>query len=250
MPEIFKTRQFVETGDTVVIPDVVLPIPEPESPPEPECPPDPQCPPEEFQSDGGDEHAEELPIFQEPSPPPEPEPLTTQELAALYADELEALRQEARNQAYADALRQKKGELKECVEHVERLLDQLQDDQRQYMARYAEELRYMAVEIAEKIMLTSIDADGMSLAPLVLQSVASVRNAKWLSVELSERLVELVEYIKRELEKEPYRGLAEVVPIAAPPDTCRVVTEDGVLVSTVSVQTKNLKEAFSNVPPD
>lgn len=247
MPEIFKTKEFVETGDTVVIPDAVLPVSAPESPPEPADPPPVLCP------DGADEGTQELLLPAQPPPPPpppEPEPLTLEELAELYADELDALRSQARDRAYADALRQKKGELKECVEHVEQLLTQMQEDQSQYMTHYANELRYMAIEIAEKIMLTRIEADDMSLAPLVLQSVASVRHSKWLSVELSERLVQLVEYMKRELEKATYRGQAEVIPVAAPLDTCRVITEDGVLVSTVTAQTSNLKEAFSHDPSE
>lgn len=217
LPDILKQAAFREMGDAVCIPDIDLsPPPEPE-PPEPEE------------------------IAPEPLTPP-----TREEMAVLFADELEAARCEAAERAYADAIHQKRGELREALDRVDALLIELQEQQDQYMEQYARELKYLAVDIAEKVMLQKLAEDDLALAPLVLKTVSSVKHSRWLTVDVSERLVGLVGYLNEELKKPEYRGTAEVAPTASPDDTCRVNTDEGTLVATLSVQTKHLREAFAD----
>ena len=84
----------------------------------------------------------------------------------------------------------------------------------------------------------------MVLEKLVLKTV-SESPLRVLKVEVSNHLTKLVEHLKEELIKPEYRGQAMITPVEAPPDTCRVVTESGATVATVSVQAENLRRAFS-----
>ena len=228
LPDIFKQRGRSGTDGSVLIPDV-----EPEPPPEE---PPAWTPPAEPEPAGTAES--EL-------PPSEPQPvrqpvLSRMELAEYYRKELEDVRQEAAEKAYADALNRKRGELQDCLAQVDQQLAQMQQLHLQFMEQFAGELKYMAIEIAEKMILTKISEDDLVLKKLVMQMVNSVKTAGWLRVELSERLVALVDFLKQELAKPEYHGR-----LACPDDTCRVSTDDGTIVGTVSVQAKNLREAFA-----
>ncbi|MEA4896245.1 MAG: hypothetical protein VB064_13445, partial [Oscillospiraceae bacterium] len=169
-------------------------------------------------------------------------------LALIYKKELEALSkaaaEAAAQSAYFDALNKKKSELKECISDVQRLLNQLTQKQEDFIEQYTNELKYMAIEIAEKMILEKISADDAILQKLVMQNVRAVKSAEWISVELSERLVGLVDYVKRELETPEFKARTSVYAVPENADTCRVTTEEGTIVSTISVQANNLRKAF------
>lgn len=169
---------------------------------------------------------------------------TKEELEIRFAAELQELRQDAVRRAYHDALKERAGELQEAVTQVGALLDELVKRQTDYFDRYTNELKYLAIDIAAKVMMSRIADDDLYLSNLVMQTVSSVKAGKWLTVELSERLVNLVDFISAELSKPEYQGMANVVGVPASDDTCRVVTEDGTLVATVSTQLRNLRDAF------
>lgn len=200
-------------------------------------------------NDTGDENAAAEELFQEPEPEPEPEPPfpSREELCELYEQQLAELCTTVAEQAYYDAFSRKKAQLKSCIAQVKELTDALAESHRQFIDEYTEELKYMAIEIAEKMILEKIQEDDLILQRLVMHSVKSVKNAEWLNLEISERLVKLVDVMKTELEKPEYNGKAHVIPIAGTDDVCRVTTEDGTIVSTISTQAKSLRAAFDDL---
>lgn len=252
MPDILKPRNLIETGDKVRIPDVEILVPPPPQPP---------------QDDEGDAEFREINLTGEdgaepedapqegetdpesqPEPDCEPEPelpvLTKEELAAYFQEELADLYQSEAQRGYADAAAQIKGELRECIARVDAQLAQMEALQTQFMTQVADELCFLAVDIAEKLIYTRITQDDLTLQKLVMQTVSGIKNSDWLDVEISENLVGLVEALKRELEKPEYRGRATVTPAACPMDTVRVSSQDGTVVASVSTQSNNLRDIF------
>lgn len=249
LPDIFKQQGTSLSGEKVVIPDVPIYYP-PEPLPEPEedvLPPDDG---EEAVWEPGTEA--ELEPYYEPEPEPvqipmfTPVVMTREELTEYYREDLEQLRQEAAQRGYAEAFSRKKGELNRYLDQVDQTLSDMQQQQTQYMEHFAKELKYMALEIAEKMICMKLDQNDEILSKLVLQVVASVKTASWIEVELSERLVSLVECIQHELERPEYHGRGIVVSRATADDTVRVTTEDGTIVATISTQAQNLREAFES----
>lgn len=182
-----------------------------------------------------------------PPPPPPPPPVTKELIGEFYADELSNLANEVAQQAYYDALNKKKAELRDCIAGVQALMDEMVCAQQKFIEEYTKELKYMAVDIAEKIIFERIAEDDLTLERLVMQTVSIVKNADWLNVEISERLVKLVDKINAELDKPEYNGRAHVFPIAGTDGVCRVVTNEGAIVSSVEVQAENLRKAFRNL---
>ena len=165
-------------------------------------------------------------------------------LSAIYKKELEEITQAAVESAYFDALNKKKRELKESISNVQRILDELVQRHEEFIEQYTNELKYMSIDIAEKMLLEKISVDDVVLKKLVLQNLKNVKNAEWINVELSEQLVGLVDSVKLELEAAEYKGRTNVLAVAEKEDTCRITTEEGTLVSTISVQADNLRKAF------
>lgn len=204
-----------------------------------------------------------------PPPPPPPRELTLPEIEERYKDELTQLRrkamqtgiqdaqiqvqqqaQEAAEQAYQDAyarvLEEKAAVMQEAIDDVSEKLNELQLQHTQYMEQYAESLKYMAIEIAEKIMYLRLEEDDKALEKLVMQTLSSIKHAEWISVDISNKLVSLVDFMREELKKAKYEDKAELKVIDAPADTCRISTESGTVDASISTQLENLKEAFEN----
>lgn len=259
MPDIYRGQALLETEDTVEIPDVFFG----EAPPLEEGPePALETPEEEAEAPAEEPDVEEEPPPEEELPPQK----TREEIMAEEAAMLEDIRREVREQAYRDAyqqatqegfesgyqegLRQKRGELKESIAEVERQLDAMQGQQKAFLTQFAQELKFMAIDVAEKIIFQKIEEDDLILTNLVTQAITSVKNTKWLTVELSERLIGLVEYMRSEVNKPDYHGRVEIDAVACPDDTCRVNSDEGTLVASVSVQAENLRALFRGMEAD
>ena len=173
-----------------------------------------------------------------------PKILDREELQEIYARELKELTASVAQQAYFDALNKKKAEIRDCINGVQELMDEMVRTHKQFIEDYTSELKYMAVDIAEKMILEKISEDDLILHRLILQTMSTVKNAEWINVEISERLVGLVDSLKKELEKPEYNGRAFVIPVAGSDSICRVVTNEGAIVSTIEVQADNLRKAF------
>lgn len=252
MSSAFKVRHFISQNEKVRIPDFDCEIPEPAVAVQEEQP----LPIEEKVEENSQE---EKKITAQVLKADEPDTIniglsfeeishvkrySADTLKQSYEKELKELADSVAKQAYFDALNKKKAELRDCISTVQSLMDELVSDHKQFIEEYTTELKYMAVDIAEKMILEKISEDDMTLARLVMQSAASVKNAEWMNVEVSERLVNLVDYIKRELDKPEYGGKAFAFPVTGTDSICRVTTNDGTVVSSIEVQSENLRKAF------
>ncbi len=286
MPDIFRGAQFILSDDKVQIPDVnwdeILPqdaseeqndeirpfVPEQfgsvedaekayidsAETVEPEQTVEQYAPVEEPQT----VFDEEIVTAQEPQiVEPEPEPIseeeieemirfTPEELEEIYRPEIEALKSDAANKAYYDALRKKKADIDKCIKNVNEQLDLMVGMQVDYFEKYERELKYLAIEIAQKMIISRIEEDDLTLNRLVMQTVNASKGSAWLKVEISEHLVGLVDTLKEELKNADDYCRMEVVPTASPDDTVRVSGEQGTVDASISTQAENLRVAFES----
>lgn len=150
------------------------------------------------------------------------------------------LREEARQQAYQDTLRQKTGEITARLAELDRLMEQLRRDQDSFLRQYQEGLFGLSLEIAQKVLDEAVMADGSMMRPLVQKAVSAVKNAEWISVQVSSRLPGLVEELKKELAGRPDLPRIDVEAAELPPDGCIVQTPEGIIDASISTQLSNL----------
>lgn len=232
MSKVIKSKDHDNRNmGKVKIPDVVFPEEKPSSPP-----PAPKEPP--------------LPKPEVPKAPPpviktvyrDPPPLTSEEIAERYATEIEEICHAAELQAYQDAYAQKSSEIDSCMAKIEQTLDQMQTEYQAFMQNYINALGTFSTEIAETFIHQKIEKDDRVLLPLIKSVIRDTQTTGWLNLELSDRLVHLTDLLK---ESPPAVGTASqvaITPVSADVDTVRVVTEQGSLDASISVQAENLKQ--------
>ena len=230
MPNIVKGSLWKESG-SVTIPDW-------------EDPDLMQMEPEE----GEFEFVEQLPITEQIQPEPEPEPLTEEELRELYRDEWDQLVATAHQQAYAKAYHDTKVEYKQKFEQIlEQMVELFSDaemDYQKFLENYAQQMKYLCIDIAEKWLVSKIPQEQDLMESLVAEAVGQIKDAKWLKVELSDKMQDLAEKIQQNLDSSEFSGKAKVVLADKDVTHCVVHTDRGEIDASLTTQAENLRNAF------
>ena len=165
-----------------------------------------------------------------------------QELIAGLRRQMEEVRAEA---FYNELLNQREN-INKALEAMDSGMKSLAANYQDFIMEYAEELKYMAMEIAERILRKEIREDKQALEEMAVELVSEVRNAPWINVEVSEEVEGLAAYLKERLNMAEQGKTVFVEAREAPPDTLRIATEEGVIDATISIQLKQLRDAFIN----
>lgn len=159
----------------------------------------------------------------------------------------EEIRDQAQREGFQHGVREKAGEIGRCIQDVVSCINELREEHRRFTDTYAGELKNFAAEIAQQVLLEKIETDEMTLVKLVRQAVHSIRDADWISVEVSERLPGLVRHLETEFAKKETETRLEVSGEDLPVDSCILQTPEGVIDASVSTQIENLKQLFADM---
>lgn len=166
------------------------------------------------------------------------------ERAKLLADaaaEADRLRESARQEAYEEALAQKRGEIVARLSEMDALLDRLQADYDAYVQHYEDGLLTLTLEIVQKVLGENIIKDNTLMLPLVNKAVAAVKNEEWISVEVSSRMPGLAEELRAQLAKRQDLPPADVTEADSSAGSCVVHTPHGIVDAGFEAQIDNLK---------
>lgn len=161
-------------------------------------------------------------------------------------EKAEALRTAAQQEGYRDARAEKAQAIAERIEQVDRTLAQMARRQEAFFADYKKQLESLAVSVAEKILADTIEADPRRMAKLVMQAIGSVKTEDWVTVEVSEQLPELVEYLQQEYAETLSRRQIEFSPEDLPRDACIIQTAAGITDASIATQLGNLRELIQS----
>lgn len=168
-----------------------------------------------------------------------------QDEAQQLREETKRLQDEAQRSAYEEVLEKKHQEIDECIRGVDALMEELQRQQQSFLQQYEEGLFAVSLDIVRKVLGASIPQHEELMIPLVREAVSTVKNASWISVQVSSRLPGLIEALKRELAAWQAVQQLEVSGADLPEDGCVVHTSYGVVDASVSEQLKNLEAIFN-----
>ncbi|MCL1804924.1 MAG: FliH/SctL family protein [Clostridiales bacterium] len=261
MPDIFKTPwYYINIDDTVEIPDVAIEEP----------PPEEEAPEEAPAGDGGEAEDQEggggerrLGTERRRTIRRAEDNLSEDTVIRLYKERLRMTKEEffegieeellaglreqmeeIRAEAFRDELLNQRQNIGAALEALDRGLGTLARNHQDFLKEYGEELKYMALDIAERILRKEVQEDRHALEEMAVELVSEVRNAPWINVEVSEEVEGLADYLKERLNMAEQDKSIFVEAGEAPPDSLRIVTEEGVIDATISVQLKQLRDAF------
>ena len=248
MPKVIRQTNTAACDQVVQIPDALPPLPQPPAP---------------LITEDGD-----TVVFEERAEDQLPE-ISPQQLAEEQAQELtkrlmqtargegerilqaareeaEKLREEAAKQGYRQALEEKQQEISSQLAELNALMQTLQQRQEAFFETYQNGLTTLSIEIAQKVLGSLIREQETLLLPLVEQAMATVKNEEWITVQVSERMPVLVDYLKRDLlaTGNAEGRTVEVQAADLPEGSCLIQTPEGVLDASVQTQLENLKTMF------
>lgn len=154
------------------------------------------------------------------------------------------IREEAYKKGREEGLSEKRVEIESKLGELDRLMERLSQEQETFLRQYQEGLAALSLEIAQKVLDEAVMADDTLMRPLVRKAVSSVKNAEWISVEVSSALPGLVEGLKKELVGRPGMPRMDIQASELPPGGCRVHTPEGMVDASVSTQLGNLRSLF------
>lgn len=159
--------------------------------------------------------------------------------------QIENERKLARQQGRKEAFEQQSQEIVGCIKEIENTLARIEGAQAGFITGYENDLKWMALEIAQKILMDTITADETRLVPLVMTAVNSAKNEPWISVEISESMTKLLACLQKEIQDNDLDGKVNLKLVDNPPDTCIIETPDKFFDASISQQIENLKGYFA-----
>lgn len=165
------------------------------------------------------------------------------------------IREQARQEGYAqgleegrqEALASKKKELADLISRLSSMMQELAQRHEEYLGQYAHELKYLALDIADKLLYKRLERDDEELKSLVRHAVSSVRNVEWMKVEISDQMPLLFATLQEEFSAAEYAEHIQLEQKDVPLGTVRINLPDGVLDASIQTQLENLKESFSQL---
>lgn len=151
-------------------------------------------------------------------------------------------------EGYEAAFLQQANEISECLTGAVAAIDDIRSMQAEYISACHDEVSRLAIEIAEEILQHDIAVDPLALYDMVERAVGSLKDAKWVSVSLSKRVVPLIELLLSELPaKCPTIGHIEITGKDMQDGSCIIDSADGLIDASVETQLRILERRFNQV---
>lgn len=167
------------------------------------------------------------------------------EALARAAEQIEHDRQTACEEGQQQAFAQTTQDIIGCIRGIEQTLARLESAQAGFITGYEQDLKWTALEIAQKILMDTIVADDTRLVPLVMAAVNSASGAPWMTVEISEHMAGLLTQLQHKINSLSDTGRINLRLVDAPPDTCIIETPDRFFDASITQQIENLKGYFA-----
>jgi len=163
--------------------------------------------------------------------------------AALQAQQIKA---EAYNEGAKQGFEEKKKLFENLALYISHSIEEIKKERNEFFAEYEKQLKYVAVDICEKIISHKIEDDDMIMYGVIKDAVRYARDAKWVKAEVSSELSGYVDSLEQELHLSG-QNIDFIFSDGIAKDTCILNTSDGLIDASVTVQLKNLREFINTL---
>jgi flagellar biosynthesis/type III secretory pathway protein FliH len=163
--------------------------------------------------------------------------------ARFQADKLKReAAEEGRREGFVSVV----GEMEQAARGIEKAVADFEGERAGFETEYEDHLRWLAIEIASKVLAKKVSDDDAEMAEMVQKAVQGVRNEPWIRVEVSQEMVHLIDRLSTLYDQSA--GI-EVSAIPAAAGTVHIETSSGVVDASLRTQLENLREYFAQTPP-
>ncbi len=155
--------------------------------------------------------------------------------------EAQKLLQDAKAQGLQQGLSEGNSLLKTQLDELEHTVARLEGDLAGFEVELEEQLRWMALEVASRVLNQKVQEDDAILADMVVQTVQSVRNMPWIRIEVAQNMTRLIKKLQNIFDEQEH---IEISPIPSEEDVIQIETPSGRLDASVKTQLENLRIYF------
>ncbi len=157
--------------------------------------------------------------------------------------EAEALKQEALAQGHRDGYEEAAATIRQSTDELEVAIARLEGQLAGFEADYEDQLKWMALEIASRVLGIKVKNNDGILTTMVDRVVQGLKNEHWIRVEVAQEMTKLIGSLS-----DLYHGRedVDVSPIPADEGTILVETSSGVVDASLKTQLDNLRIYFQN----
>lgn len=151
--------------------------------------------------------------------------------------------EKARQQGMKAGKQEKLDEISQTILQLEETLQEMKALQNERFDSFSDEIKWLSCDVASALVYKKIDEDDLFLKELVKAAVKEAKGAEWISVELSDKLGNLVAQLKKDYENSDVKTEFETV---SDKDVGDVVVNgsDRKVVASVREQLSNIREYF------
>ncbi|MBQ8883036.1 MAG: hypothetical protein IJ031_00345 [Oscillospiraceae bacterium] len=151
--------------------------------------------------------------------------------------------EKARQQGMKAGKQEKLDEISQTILQLEETLQEMKALQNERFDSFSDEIKWLSCDVASALVYKKIDEDDLFLRELVKAAVKEAKGAEWISVELSDKLGNLVAQLKKDFENSDVKTEFETV---SDKDVGDVVVNgsDRKVVASVREQLSNIREYF------
>ncbi len=169
------------------------------------------------------------------------------QILELALEEAQRMTKRLTEDARREAAQELSQEIRQTINRASASIEDIGRQYSQFAQQYEQELKWLALEIASKILHKRIGEDDTQLLELVKAAADSVKQSPWLSIQISQEAHGLAAALKQHLAMAEGRRAGQqvdIVPAALPPGSCIIDSPEGIIDASVETQLENLREAF------
>jgi len=145
---------------------------------------------------------------------------------------------------YAKGFEERTSEFEKFVKHVDNSLEQLKVSTKNELKKLENEIESVALDVAQQVLSAEINKDATILTEMVREAVRCVRDADWITIELSEDLKSLYKELKKVTLSDDTK--IEIKTVASDTKGSVILQlNDRIMDISVFTQLENIRELFS-----
>lgn len=157
----------------------------------------------------------------------------------------EKIKKDAYDEATQKAIEDKTAEVDKIISDLQELLEEMKAAQLDYFERYAVEMKMLSLDIAEKVLMSKVEEDELLMLDLISKKIKSIRDADWITIEISNKLPQLAEALEQAMKNVGLDNKTEIQPVSTRSKaSCKLKASDRVVDISLKTQLKNIRAYF------
>ena len=158
--------------------------------------------------------------------------------------EADRMRQDAAVEGRREGMAEALDTVRQSAATIQNAIAAFEGERAGFEAEYEQQLKWLAIEIASKVLAKKVAQDDAEMTEMVEKAVQSVKNESWIRIEVAQEMTGLIDRLTALFDGS---GNVSVSPVPAEAGTVHIETPSGVVDASLRTQLANLRDYFAQV---